>query len=162
MPIGTVLQYAGNTPPQSFLSCNGQAVSRVTYSSLFNVISTTTFNLPDLRGRTIIGSGAGSGLTNRNINDSGGAETVTLTIDQMPGHNHTGRTTSNGTHTHSMINNNGSGATSVVWLESGNELSCTNPGGDHVHDLIIDNKGGSQAHQNMQPFRVLNYIIKCF
>ena len=171
LPVGSVIPYAGVTPPQTFLLCDGKAVSRITYSLLFSVISTTygvgdstsTFNLPDLRGRTIIGSGTGPSLTNRTINQSGGAETVTLTTAQIPAHNHTGNTSTDGWHTHTMNNNYSSGNTSAAYDESGDGTkSSTDGAGSHSHSLYINNTGGGGAHENMQPFRVLNYIIKCF
>lgn len=79
LPIGIVLLYATTTAPEGWLVCNGQEVSKLTYSSLWNVISTTfgvatdpdnNFKLPDLQGRVIVGSGNGSGLTSRSIGAS--------------------------------------------------------------------------------------------
>lgn len=82
------------------LLCNGQAVSRTTYAKLFAAIGTTygvgdgttTFNVPDLRGCTMIGAGQGSGLTNRVLGGRGGAESVTLDVTMIPSHNHGGQT----------------------------------------------------------------------
>lgn len=98
LPPGTVMAYAGSTAPTGWLLCNGQAVSRSTYANLFAAVSTTygngdgssTFNLPDTKGRTVVGVGSGADLTARSLNDRGGAETVTLTAAQsgLVGHGH--------------------------------------------------------------------------
>lgn len=93
MPTGTVLAFAGSAAPTGYLACDGSAVSRTTYSALFAVISTTwgvgdgvtTFNVPDLRGRQLIGAGTGAGLTARTLGTQNiGAENVTLDTLNMP------------------------------------------------------------------------------
>jgi microcystin-dependent protein len=146
-PVGTILSFASATAPSGYLVCDGSAVSRTTYSDLFTVIGTTwgagdgstTFNIPDLRGRTQIGSGQGSSLTSRTLGQIGGAETHTLTIQEMPAHTHS--------------------------------LPSVNGGGDYKHGLnVVANtgnptaptrsEGGSQPHNNMQPFSVVTFIIK--
>src|SRR6185436_2450639 len=86
--------------PAGWLLCDGRAVSRTAYPALFGALSTvwgvgdgsTTFNLPDLRGRAPIGAGTGTGLSARALGASVGAETHTLTTAQMPAHNHGGVT----------------------------------------------------------------------
>ena len=110
VPTGTIIMYIASTAPIGFLLCNGSALSRTTYSRLFSLIgitygsgdNSTTFNLPDLRGRSPLGFGQGSGLTNRNLNDKVGAETHTLTTSEMPSHNHTASSAAAGSHTHSV------------------------------------------------------------
>ena len=95
-PVGSQVGWPTATAPDNWLICDGSAISRTTYVELFGVIGTafgvgdgsTTFNIPDTRGRAVIGAGQGAGLTNRAIADIGGAETVTLTEAQMPSHNH--------------------------------------------------------------------------
>lgn len=101
--IGSILMFAGETAPDGWLLCNGQAVSRTDYADLFAVIgvaygsgdTSTTFNLPDLGGRVPVG-----------VNDTylvgghGGSETHYITTDEMPSHNHTASTASAGAHTH--------------------------------------------------------------
>jgi microcystin-dependent protein len=98
MPVGTVILYvAGGTPPASWMACDGSAVSRVTYPDLFATIGTTygagdgstTFNLPDLRGRTVVGVGQGTGLTNRALAATGGEEAHILSVAELASHNHT-------------------------------------------------------------------------
>ena len=112
---GIIQMFAGATAPDGWLNCDGSAVSRTTYATLFAAIGTTwgagdgstTFNVPDLRGRAPIGSGTGSGLSARTLGDNGGAESVTLTAAQsgLPAHTHSiSRTTnvavSDSGHTH--------------------------------------------------------------
>lgn len=96
-PTGTVTFSATTNMGDGWLLCNGQAVSRTTYAALFNAIGTrygagdgsTTFNLPDMQGRSPIGAGTGSGLTFRDINSPQvGEERHTQTIAEMPAHDH--------------------------------------------------------------------------
>jgi microcystin-dependent protein len=95
--IGDYKHSAQNANHNGWLVCNGQAISRATYSALFTVIGTsfgvgdnaTTFNLPDARGRVAGVIGQGSGLTNRTLGQGVGEESHTQTINEMPSHNHT-------------------------------------------------------------------------
>lgn len=146
-PTGTVLPFAGSSAPTGWLLCFGQAVSRTTYADLFTVLSTTygagdgstTFALPDLRGRIPGGkdnmggtaasrlTSGGSGVDGATLGASGGAQTHTLTDAQLPA---------------SVIGTGGS----------------TIARGATVSDL--QTVGSGQAHNNTQPTIVLNYIIK--
>lgn len=91
MTAGIVMPFAGTTAPQGCLLCDGFAVSRTTYAALFAVIGTTygagdgetTFNIPDLSGRVVIGVS-----NTHSLGTTGGSETVTLTDDQLPSHSH--------------------------------------------------------------------------
>lgn len=146
-PIGAIQAYGGDTAPDGWLICDGSLVSRTTYSELFDVIGetygagdgSTTFNLPDLKGRAIIGEGTGTATdaTAHSLGDAGGKETHTLDITEMPSHNHSGST--------------------LGWtpsnMGSGNAFRA-------VTDGSTNNTGGGQAHNNMQPYLVCNYIIK--
>jgi len=124
VPSGTIMAFAGTTAPSGWLLCDGSAVSRTTYSNLFTTISTsfgagngsTTFNIPDLRGRTIFGLDNMGGTTanrltttgginsNNTIGATGGNQTTTLSTSNLPSHNHTftgsSVTTTNNTHSH--------------------------------------------------------------
>ena len=159
---GMLVPYAGTSAPTGWLFCYGQAVSRTTYADLFSAISTTygsgdgssTFNLPDLRGRTVAGKddmGGSSanrltdqsgGLNGDTLGDTGGAETRTLTTAQMPSHNHTQR------------HNGLSGGISNQMQTGGGALGQSNS----VNTTT--NTGGGDAHNNVQPTIILNYIIK--
>ena len=108
VPVGTVLPYAAAVVPSGWLLCDGSEQSRATYPRLFGLLGTThgagngttTFNLPNLAGRFPLGSGSGAGLTPRTVAAKGGEEKHTLTIAELPVHDHgavTGATTATGT-----------------------------------------------------------------
>ena len=139
----------GRSIPQAgWLNCHGQAISRTTYSDLFAAIGTlygtgdgsTTFNLPDMRGRMPIGVGQGTGLSNRSPNAKGGTETVALTSAQNGQHNHvassgssgshshTASATSAGTHSHSL-----SGSASSAGSHSHSLSGSVGSAGSHTH-----------------------------
>lgn len=96
IPVGCMMDYPSMTPPTGWLNCDGAAISRTGFPALFLLLGiqfgsgdgSTTFNLPDFRGRTSIGAGSGPGLTARNIAEKGGIENTVLTIAQLPAHNH--------------------------------------------------------------------------
>jgi microcystin-dependent protein len=160
MPTGAVLPYAGSSAPTGFLLCYGQAISRSTYADLFSAISTTygtgdgssTFNLPDLRGRVAAGQddmGGSSanrltdqtgGLNGDTLGDTGGSETHTLTTAQMPAHTHT------------------------VAAQQQVSGDSTNRGGSGqlgaAATITSSSTGGDGAHNNVQPTIILNYIIR--
>src|SRR5262245_39378135 len=99
--LGQIRMFAGNFAPRGNAFCMGQILSIAQNTALFSLLGTTyggngqtTFALPDLRGRSIVGMGQGPGLTNITQGEVGGTETVTLLITQMPAHNHAATATS--------------------------------------------------------------------
>jgi microcystin-dependent protein len=169
IPSGTITMYGGSVAPSGWLLCNGSAVSRTTYSALFAVLSTsfgtgdgsTTFNLPDLRGRVPVGLGQGSGLTNRTIGSSGGAETHTLSQNEIPSHTHT---LSDPGHRHSSnaggdFISGGIGTSANVSTGGGSYVLSTQTTSSTT-GISINSTGGGASHNNMQPFQVINFIIK--
>ncbi|MBO9570124.1 MAG: phage tail protein [Cellulomonas iranensis] len=93
--VGEVRLFAGSYVPAGWLPCDGQTLSVSQYSTLYSVLGvtwggngSTTFRLPDLRGRTPLGAGTGVGLTPRTLGETGGAEAVALTTAEMPAHTH--------------------------------------------------------------------------
>jgi microcystin-dependent protein len=173
------------------LLCDGSAVSRTTYSALFAAIGTvygagdgsSTFNLPDYRGRVILGAGAGAGLTNRVLGTSGGEEAHLLASTEMPVHAHiingaaTGMGVSDPTHGHSSpatIYNTGPTGTNMNNFTTGtgatglfrtNNLPTNNIGTgitltDPTHAHIAQTAGGGAGHNNMQPWGTANVFIK--
>jgi microcystin-dependent protein/cytoskeletal protein CcmA (bactofilin family) len=175
VPTGSVITYAGTSAPNGWLICDGSAVSRVTYANLFTTVSTlygtgngsTTFNLPDLRSKLPIGAGQGSGLTNRVIATTGGQESIT----NVPAHTHTGTTNSNGDHTHTVSNtvqksgfntpdgldNESGGGAEIDTINTISTTTSTN--GAHTHTFTTNSTGNASVDV-MNPFLVLNYIIK--
>jgi microcystin-dependent protein len=142
MPAGSMVMFAGSAAPTGWLLCQGQAVNRTANAALFAAIGTTwgagdgstTFGLPDLRGRAPIGAGTGPSLSARTLGATGGAETHVLSIAEMPAHTHTFGTSGSG----------GGG------ISSGGQSAPQN----------TSSQGSGAAHNNMQPFAVVNYIIK--
>lgn len=143
----------GGSQGNLWLLCNGQTVSRTTYSALFSVIGTsfgagdgsTTFGLPDARGRVIGMTGQGSGLTNRTNGQVIGTETVTLSTSQLPSHNHTipCSTTGQGVDT--------TGGT-TRWAGAGTAGTTTNP---------TNSTGSGSSHNNMQPTVFAGNLFVC-
>lgn len=93
--IGEVRLFAGNFAPRSWAFCDGSTMSIAEYSALYAVIGdtyggngTTSFNLPDLRSRAAVGTGQGPGLPMIQLGQADGAETATISVNQMPAHNH--------------------------------------------------------------------------
>ena len=161
VPVGAVVAYGSSNAPKGWLSCLGQEISRSEYSDLFSVIGTTygegdsetTFNLPNLSGRVVVGRGEGEDLTSRSMGDTGGSETHTLTASEMPSHTHT---------------SNAVGGTVGLITANGNNTASgsldTSPTEPNLYAapaaLSIDSAGSGSPHNNMQPFAVLNYIIR--
>ncbi len=150
VPVGTILPFAGSAAPAGWLLCNGQAVDRGRYALLFATIGTaygagngtTTFAVPDLRGRTAIGAGQGAGLANRTLGQAVGEESHKLTALEMP------------SHTHDWLfgletDDQGSGGSWPEYTRAGGRLTDS-----------IGSAGGDLSHNNMQPSLVTNYIIR--
>lgn len=167
IPPGIIAESAMETAPAGWLLCRGQAVSRTDYPALFAAIGTTygagngstTFNLPDVQGRVTVGKSVSG--TFAAMNNKGGAETHTLTTDQMPSHSH-----SDAGHSHGMqySNNTGGGTRFVGGMN--NTIQSYQTGLDYNGIMTqsgfasLQPTGGGQAHNNLQPYIVVNYIIK--
>lgn len=164
VPVGTILDFAAATPPTGYLTCNGSAVSRTDYAALFAVIGTTwgagdgstTFNLPDFRGRTTIGAGTGtaSDATAHALGSKGGTETHKLTASQsgVPAHSHPLANSS------IVYNNDSSNTQRMATSGSGTKISVnTNVGLNTYNNTAAD---ASAAHPNMQPFATVTKIIR--
>lgn len=167
IPVGAILIYGSATPPADHLLCDGSEVSRSTYSDLFTVLGvtfgagngTTTFNLPDLKGRAPMGVGTGSSLTARAMGDKTGTETHALITSEMPSHTHS-VTDPGHTHTSSFI----AAATVVgphITRSSGAATTerTINTSTDTTGVTIADT-GGDDAHENMAPYLVCPFIIR--
>lgn len=145
--VGQGALWFTSTAPDGWLLCDGTVVNIADYPRLFAVLGTTyggdgttTFGLPDLRGRVPLGVGTGSGLTARSLAATGGEETHQLSVAEMPSHSHlafAGQATL------------GSGGTARTFFSG----SSPNYSGSEA-------KGGSGSHNNMQPWLAINFIIK--
>jgi len=170
-PSGVVLDYAGGTAPEGWLLCFGQSVSRTTYANLFAAIGTTygssdgsTFNLPDYRGRVLVGkddmggsaasrmTSAGSGITGTTLGASGGSQTHTLTEAQLASHTHTQNAHS---HTENTLATAAGGGSGHLWNGSTVDGGTTNSA-----TAVNLSTGSGSAHQNTQPSIITNKIIK--
>lgn len=139
---------AVSVAPTGWLLCDGAAVSRATYAALFTAISTTygagdgstTFNLPDLRGRVPVGvDGTAARLTASDaLGQSGGAEKHTLTTAEIPAHTH-----------------GYSGANIVATVDAGSTVNLAN-----AFSATTTSTGGGGAHNNMQPYQIVNWLVK--
>ncbi|OYV98220.1 MAG: hypothetical protein B7Z62_04340 [Deltaproteobacteria bacterium 37-65-8] len=168
---GQVIEYAGTAIPSGYLACDGSAVSRTTYSGLFAALSTTwgvgdgstTFNVPDLRGRTTIGSGTGTGLSARTLGQQTiGEENHVLITAELAAHNHT-INISDPTHQHQVpdglpslaVSASGTGALGVTGLSNNTTaLAATGITASSV------NTGSGTGHNTMQPSAVVQKFIK--
>lgn len=185
LPAGATIPYAGTSAPAGWLLCDGAAVSRTTYATLFAVIGTiwgpgdgaTTFNLPNMNGRTAIGTGSYidpvSGVVSRSLAEVGGAEKHVLITNELASHNHTQNahthTVTDPSHTHTLttpIYLDGDGASFYSVSNTGTALSndllsASTTGITNQSTTATNNAtGGDVAHNNMQPYAGLLYIIK--
>jgi len=164
-PAGTVVAFAGQTPPAGWLLCDGSAVSRSEYSELFTSIGTLygsgddirTFNVPDLRGRAVVGSGKGEGLTERRLAEQVGAETKSLTVDELPRHDHQ-------LLIHEPAPQPNAGYWSLSWLSVPGFGAGQPPqgllGGGVISFMTMRPAGSSAPFAITPPSVVLNYLIK--
>jgi microcystin-dependent protein len=160
--IGEIRMFGGNFAPQGWALCDGQTLAVAEYDALFILLGTTyggdgvtTFNLPDLRSRVPVHQGTPSGGSTYTLGEQGGVESVTLTVNQMPGHAHPAVCSS-------------AGATSPrpaggVWAVG--DVFAFTPGANvngTMNAGAVAAAGGSQPHDNMVPFLAINFIISLF
>jgi microcystin-dependent protein len=160
--VGQIIAVGFNFAPSGWLPCNGQLLSIAEFDVLFALIGTTyggdgqtTFALPDLRGRSPLGQGTGSGLSPRLAGQQGGTESVILTGAQIA------------THAHPLMASPATGTVSkpspstVLANQSSGEFSIYGaaPGNVTLAPQAAGTTGGGQSHENRQPFNTLNYII---
>lgn len=162
--VGEIRMFAGNFAPRGWAFCDGQLLAVSQNDALFSLIGTiyggdgqTTFGLPDMRGRIPIHAGTGPGLSPRQLGSKGGAESVTLTVNQMPGHSHEQRASTD------LAKDAGA---------QGKVPARTNPASLDIYDGIgpftrlssesMTSTGGSRSHTNLQPFTCIHFIIALF
>ena len=173
--IGEIRMFAGNFAPRSWAFCQNQILSIAQNTALFSILGTTyggngqtTFALPDFRGRVAIGTGQGPGLSNMTLGQLGGTESTTLTVNNMPAHNHTASLKG------STVKATTQGPAAGVALGraqtsggTGNPLIYAPAGSAPA--VVLDAAsvatgitGGSQPFSIMQPYLGMNYIICLF
>ena len=155
--LGEIRIFAGNFAPVGWAFCAGQVMSIAENDALFALIGTTyggdgqtTFNLPDLRGRIPIHQGTGHG-SNFVLGQLAGSETVTLSLSQLPAHNHPAQATA------------ASGSKSTpggnVWAGSTLNSYSTGAPKAQMNPHAIGNTGNGQPHDNLMPYLAVNFII---
>ncbi len=162
--VGEIRMFAGNFAPRGWAFCDGQLLTISSYEALFSLLGTiyggdgsTTFGLPDLRGRIPMHAGNGPGLTNRTQGQKSGTENVSLTINQLPAHNHAVIAANQ--------SGNNLGETPVKFAAAQHKKAYNNSGVNTIPlngSALKNNQGGGQSHDNMMPFQCIHYIISLF
>lgn len=160
--IGEIRMFGGNFAPVGWEFCDGQTLPISENEALFTLIGTTyggdgqeTFNLPNLQSRVPIHQGQGGGLSNRIMGETGGVESVTLTTQQIPVHNHAAVAAAV---TGDQTTLNGALPANSVTITPYLNTAPDSPFGANA----IGPAGGSQPHENVQPYLCINYIISLF
>jgi microcystin-dependent protein len=161
--LGSIVMFAGNFAPQGWAFCAGQLLSISQNTALFSILGTTfggdgiqTFALPDLRGRGPVGTGQGPGLSNINLGDTGGTETVTLSVANMPAHNHLvncDNTGNSSTAPSGLIPGLANDRTTSLALYSANPANAT------MNPSTVGMAGNGQPFNVRDPYLGINYII---
>ncbi len=176
---GFILPFGGGTAPSGWLECNGAAVSRSTYSDLFAIIGTiygagdgsTTFNVPDLQGRVMMGEGGNTAARTpadlESIGDTGGSQSVALVVDNLPSHSHRTFDGSHGIQGFGRFSEAcGDNQSSRLRLDGGGYAGrgCNQRTKRWFGvNYVLNNTGpigADTAHDNIQPSIVINYLIK--
>jgi microcystin-dependent protein len=155
--VGEIRMFAGNFAPAGWMFCEGQLLPISEFETLFNLIGTmyggdgqSTFALPDLRGRVPMHQGNGFTLA-----ETGGVETVTLTISTIPVHSHPFLASADVANSANVSNNVIGRSPQVKAFINGTPSVAMDPN-------FLSSVGGSQPHDNLQPFLCVDFIISLF
>lgn len=169
--IASVCIFAGNFEPRGFAFTDGRLMPISQNTALFALIGTiyggngqTNFALPDTRGRVVIGVGQGPNLSNYVEGQTGGAESATLTVSNLPPHNHTASTTAAARGSSTTGNADGPGGNTWAAKPRGAQYSSVAPdvnmnAGNIVASTSVGTTGGGQAFSIVQPYVAMNYLI---
>ena len=163
--LGQIMLFGGNFAPRGWAFCEGQLLPINSNQALFSILGTTyggdgrtTFGLPDLRGRVAIHPGRGPGLSDKRLGQKGGAEEHTLRANEIPQHDHPAQfrlgqamADSKDGNGKSLSVNTGYGTFTNQAPDSNKKLANGS--------VVVGPAGGNQAHNNMQPYLAVNYII---
>lgn len=167
--IGEIKMFAGDYAPRGWAMCNGQLLTIDQNNNLYAVLGNTyggdgktTFALPDFRGRIPIGSGEGPGLSKRKLGEKGGEETITLTEQNMPPHNHQLMVSSLPPTTPAVNRTNSPKDSLLGDYPATAQIYYKSTASDKLntmHPDVIATTGASQPHTNMPPFLGIHFII---
>jgi microcystin-dependent protein len=160
--VGEIRMFAGNFAPAGWLFCNGAPLPISENEVLFQIIGTTyggdgeeTFNLPNLQSRIPIHQGTGPSGTTYILGEAGGVESVTLTVNQIPSHTHPA--------IGAAVTGDQTSADNALPANSVTITPYLNTSPDAAFNAAaIAPVGGSQPHDNMQPYLCINFIISLF
>ncbi|QUL37815.1 phage tail protein [Erythrobacter sp. JK5] len=164
--IGQIVMFGGNFAPRGWAFCDGQLLSIAQNTALFSILGTiyggdgrTNFALPEMRGRVVMHEGNGPGLDPKNLGERGGVNTNTLTVNNLPPHNHTATL-----HAESDVGTSGNPTNSMLGVITGaNKIYAPSvPAANvpmHPDSIVVSNTGSGQSFTNEPPYTVVNYII---
>lgn len=160
--VGEIRMFAGNFAPAGWMTCEGQTLPIAENEVLFQLIGTTyggdgeeTFNLPNLASRVPIHMGTGPDGTTYQLGEQAGTEQETLTVQQIPNHTHPMLASTNTASAQTP-------ATNVIAKSTQIDLFINATPSDPLNANAITPAGGSQPHENVQPFLCINFIISLF
>lgn len=161
--IAQILFFAGNFPPKYWAFCDGQLLGIASNTALFSLIGTTfggngttTFALPDFRGRVPVGTGQGPGLPNISLGQMFGSSNITLLPTQMPAHTHAASATV------AVASTNGSSASpagNILATSGANAYGAAANGAASAATLSLGTAGGSQPFSVQQPTLGVHFVI---
>jgi microcystin-dependent protein len=165
--IGQITMFGGNFAPRSWAFCDGQLLAISSNQALFAILGTTyggdgrtTFALPDLRGRAPMHAGTGPGLSTRQLGSDGGTQSHTLTVPEMPLHTHAPvAATLNATANPANTSDPTGAALAIAPAYNDSASPVTAMRAGSVDHPAPNNTGSNASHNNMQPFKVINFII---
>ena len=157
--VGEIRMFGFNFAPQGWAQCNGQLLPIAENTALFSLLGTTyggdghaTFALPDMRSRVPVCQGQGEGLSSYADGQAGGAETVTLAATQMPRHTHPVRASSKAADSDQL-------AGRALARSAGHTYTAEPDTSTVMNADMLGDTGGSQPHDNIQPYLALNFCI---
>jgi len=157
--VGEIRMFAGNFAPRGWAFCDGQLLAVSQNDALFSLLGTiyggdgrTTFGLPDMRGRIPLHAGTGPGLSPRRLGSKSGAETETLTVNQLASHTHTFQANTAEADSNAP---QGNVPAEVLGYRFYREDSQT----ESLASGAITNIGGSRSHTNLMPAICVNFIV---